>query len=89
MTKLWPCSLTATAEDKELHEVVNNLTNNTLLQGEFKPFKDELSVVNGVLMEEAKVVIPLALRPEMLRRLHSGHLGINKCKARARCFGPE
>lgn len=40
---------------------------------------------NGpILLRGTKVVIPRALRKEMMQQLHEGHLGINKCKARAR-----
>lgn len=44
----------------------------------------ELSLVNGLLLRNNRVVIPQSLRPEMLQRLHEGHLGIEKCKRRAR-----
>lgn len=44
----------------------------------------ELSVVNGLLLRKERIVIPQSLRPEMLKRLHEGHLGMEKCKRRAR-----
>ena len=31
-----------------------------------------------------KLIVPKALQQEMLNKIHSSHLGINKCKARAR-----
>lgn len=37
-----------------------------------------------MLLKGLKVVIPKSLRGEMLKRLHDGHLGVNKCKAKAR-----
>lgn len=43
-----------------------------------------MSVVEGLLLRQNRIVIPQALRKEMLRRLHEGHLGAEKCKRRAR-----
>jgi len=47
-------------------------------------FKDELSCVDGILFRGLRVVIPKVLRPRFLSQIHYGHLGISKCKARAR-----
>lgn len=58
-----------------------------LLRGEVKPFwamRDELHVINGIVFRINRVVIPCSLRKEMLQRIHEGHLGIEKCKYRAR-----
>ena len=44
----------------------------------------ELSVKDGILMRGSRIVIPVALRPEMLDRVHTGHQGISKCRERAR-----
>ncbi|CAG7725840.1 unnamed protein product, partial [Allacma fusca] len=46
--------------------------------------KDELSVTDGLLMRGIRLVIPPKLRPEMLQRIHTGHLGITKCRSRAK-----
>ena len=35
-------------------------------------------------MKEERVIVPSSLRKEMKARIHEGHLGIEKCKARAR-----
>ncbi len=47
-------------------------------------FRDRLSVEDGLVVQSERVVIPEKLRPEMLDRLHEGHLGIEKCRLRAK-----
>ena len=44
----------------------------------------ELHVINGIVFRNDRVVIPFALRKEMLRRIHEGHMGVEKCQRRAR-----
>ena len=45
--------------------------------------QNELSVVNNLLMKGSRIVIPSNMIPEMLVRLHEGHMGMVKCLARA------
>ena len=47
-------------------------------------FRSELSIAEGIVFKGDKIVIPSSLRKEMKERIHQGHLGIEKCKARAR-----
>lgn len=52
-----------------------------------KPYwdvRDELTLAFGIVWKGNKVVIPQCMRPEMLRKIHITHLGIEKCKLRAR-----
>ena len=42
-----------------------------------------LTVSSGLLLYVQRLVIPVALRPQVIEQLHSGHLGITKCCARA------
>ena len=54
---------------------------------EFSGFHVErysLAVVDGMLLHGGRLVIPQALRSEMLERVHQGHQGIVKCRALAR-----
>ena len=45
--------------------------------------RNNLSVVDGLLFYEQRIVIPSVMRKEMLMRLHNGHMGITKCRLRA------
>lgn len=46
--------------------------------------KDELSYVKGLVFKNTCVVVPTIMRKDMLKLIHCNHLGIDKCKARAR-----
>ena len=37
-----------------------------------------------LMLKSQKIIIPKALRQEMLERIHTGHMGVQKCKERAR-----
>lgn len=59
----------------------------SLVKGGLKQFfhvASELSVEDGLLLRGNRIVIQMALRAPVLNRLHEGHLGINKCRDRAR-----
>lgn len=43
-----------------------------------------LSVTDGIVCKGMKIVIPPSLRSHMLKLIHESHLGIVKCKHRAR-----
>jgi len=45
---------------------------------------DELAVLDGVIYQGMKIVVPLSMRPAMLEIIHGTHLGIVKCQQRAR-----
>lgn len=50
----------------------------------YLPFSGELTVHNGLLLYGCRIVIPTSLRAEILTKLHEGHLGMTKCRARAK-----
>ena len=45
--------------------------------------KEHFTIVDGLLMRDNRVVIPRDLREGILERIHSGHLGLRKCRLRA------
>jgi len=51
---------------------------------EFWNFRDELSIMEGIIFKGSRILVPTALRPEMIDIVHSSHLGAEKTKERAR-----
>ena len=49
----------------------------------FYHIKEARSIVDCVILKLDKVVNPLSMKRDMLKRTHEGHIGIEKCKARA------
>ncbi|KAJ8365010.1 hypothetical protein SKAU_G00138410 [Synaphobranchus kaupii] len=49
-----------------------------------RSFKEEISCTDELLFKAEKLIVPQQLRQEMLSKIHESHLGIVKCKARAR-----
>ena len=47
-------------------------------------FRDELSVQHGVIFKGERAVIPKELRRDMMKRIHSSHIGVEGCLRRAR-----
>ena len=45
------------------------------------PFKEEITVQNGLLFKGDRIIVPVSLRKEMMEKVHSSHLG---CSRRAR-----
>lgn len=50
----------------------------------YVPFMGELTVQNGLLLLGCRLVVPKVLRGDILNKLHEGHLGITKCRERAK-----
>ena len=50
----------------------------------FWNFRDQISFSDGILFKGEKVIIPKSMQPDMLKTIHSSHLGVEKCKSRAR-----
>lgn len=83
----WKEIAKATTADKELQSVIKNIDNGWE-QGPFpKPyyhFRDELTVIDGVILKNNHIVVPSVLRQDMLNKIHEGHMGIEKCRRRGR-----
>ncbi|KXJ19477.1 Uncharacterized protein K02A2.6 [Exaiptasia diaphana] len=58
---------------------------------EYWNFREEITLYNGILLKNQRVIIPKAMRPEILSRIHSSHQGITSCirKARDVVFWPN
>ena len=50
------------------------------------PYRDELTVEDGIIMRGDRIVIPKVLRNDMKKKVHAGHTGINSCLRRARTY---
>ncbi|KAL1260046.1 hypothetical protein QQF64_007873 [Cirrhinus molitorella] len=51
------------------------------------PIRHSISIDDGLLMKDDRIIIPCALRPEVPKRLHVAHQGIQRSLAHARsCF---
>ena len=46
--------------------------------------KDDLCVVDGIVLYQSRIVIPKRERKEVLKRLHASHQGVERTKRRAR-----
>ena len=57
---------------------------------DYRNYREELTLYNGVLFKNQRIIIPQALRSEVVVRLHSSHQGIDAClrKAQDRVFWP-
>ena len=76
-------------ELQQLHEVVMNGWPQTKEQTPMETrsywnYRDEISCYEGLKFKGDRIIIPQSLRPEIRQRIHAAHLGIEKCRARAR-----
>lgn len=51
---------------------------------DYFPFRDELTLQNGLIFKGERLVVPTAMRDDLLHKLHSSHIGIQGCLRRAR-----
>lgn len=80
-----------TIKDETLKEVYNKVLtgwagkSNESLKS-FHTRKDELSVEKGCILWGVRVIIPVALREQVLSLLHESHVGMARMKAQARAW---
>lgn len=76
----------ATLQDAELQRVIQNMDEGWPAGScpHYYHVRGDLSYVDGLLLKNGRIVIPEVLRPDLCTRIHEGHLGIEKCKRRAR-----
>lgn len=81
----------ATLEDEELQKIVQFIRNGwpprtslfPSLHGYYSA-RAHLSETDGLVLYQDRLVIPTALRSEVLKQLHEGHQGLTRCRVRAR-----
>ncbi|KAK2549603.1 Uncharacterized protein P5673_029852 [Acropora cervicornis] len=54
------------------------------LIAEYWTYRDEIGVYNGVLYKGDRVIVPTALRKDMMKRIHASHQGQQACLRRAK-----
>lgn len=76
----------ATASDSVLQEVICEINSpgDEKLPSPYQHFRDELSVIDEGLLKGRRIVVPNTERQQMTELVHKGHMGIEKCKRRAR-----
>ena len=47
-------------------------------------FKEEFTVEDGLVLKGTRIVIPIRKCEAVIKLMHEGHLGLNKCKLHAK-----
>lgn len=85
--EIWTVIARATAEDKTLKSVIRAITQGWSVRhvpAPYSQYRDELSVLDGILFKGTRIVVPRVLQNNMLIKIHEGHLGMEKSKRRAK-----
>ena len=84
---MWDKIARETSKDETLRKVIDAIQNGWDCYPTLKPYyhvRADLTVLDGVILKSHKVVVPATLRAEIMAKIHEGHIGIEKCQARAR-----
>lgn len=80
-----------TKKDVVIQDVINQVQEGWLSEHQtvtrLKPYyliREELWVSHGLLWRGERVIVPSTMRPKLKKLIHEGHLGIVKCRLRAR-----
>ena len=77
-----------TAQDEHLQHLKNMIITGWLstkdkLHSDLRPYwsyRDDLAVIDGVIMKGRQIIIPAELKQQVLNQLHPNHMGIQKTK---------
>ena len=47
-------------------------------------FREELTIEDGLILKGTCIIIPASMQETILRQIHDSHLGLTKCKLRAK-----
>ena len=80
-----------TAKDSSLMEIVRYVIEGWPVRRDqssadvepYWSYKEEISLINGILFKGERLIIPASMRKAVLKLLHQAHLGIEKTKWRA------
>ena len=83
---MWKKIAAHTEADVVLQKVISCIANGWKKDcpNQYYHYREELTVINGVVLKGRRIVVPKSLQQEMLEIIHEGHLGVEKCKRRAR-----
>ncbi|KAK2159859.1 hypothetical protein NP493_1686g00024 [Ridgeia piscesae] len=86
---MWEKIATHTKDDEELKDVLNAVhfgweSDHAQSLKPYYHFRGDITEIDGVLVKGPKVTIPKTIQGDMLKKIHEGHLGIEKYQARAR-----
>ena len=82
----------AAQEDDELVQLKHTITQGwpstikevpSALQS-YWTFREEITIEDGIILKGTRIVIPAKKREAILKLIHEGHLGLNKCKLHAK-----
>ena len=51
---------------------------------DFWGYRDELSILDGLVLKGTRIIVPMSCHDEVLAKLHEGHFGIEHTKLRSR-----
>ena len=82
---IWKKITAHTEADVALQKVISCIANGWKKDclNQYYHYREELTVINGVVLKGRRVVVPKSLQQEMLEITHKCHLGVEKCKRRA------
>ncbi|UYV65080.1 hypothetical protein LAZ67_3003056 [Cordylochernes scorpioides] len=72
------------ALNQKLEPTLQNVVFYSKNERSFYDVRDEIGEENGLQMRGLRVIIPSNMRKDVLNRIHAGHQGITKCRARTK-----